>query len=74
MNNWQNVIKDSYWETVEAEEELAEQIEDLIGELQKAISSGRISISKLERVFKKNGVEINVMESFVYSPNRLLGY
>jgi hypothetical protein len=73
--DWQNIIKDAternemHFKEEAFQEDLANQLEELIDDLQKAIIDGKISLGKLERVFRENKVKIDVMESFAFDDN-----
>ena len=44
------------------QEELAEMIQDLIDDLQQAISGGKVGDSKLYRIFKKYNIKFNLLD------------
>ena len=66
--NWKELIrKDAESNAVAAQSEsfnegLAEMTQDLIDDLQQAISSGKVTEGRLSAVFKKHGIKFNVLQ------------
>tara|TARA_R110001606_G_scaffold282425_1_gene431037 strand:+ start:1458 stop:1688 length:231 start_codon:yes stop_codon:yes gene_type:complete len=44
------------------QEDLAGMTQDLIDDLQKAISSGKVTDGKLASIYKKHGIKFNLMD------------
>ena len=44
------------------EEDLATMTQDLIDDLQEAISSGRVTDGKLKRIFKQHNIKFDLLE------------
>ena len=51
------------WNIVQMmEEDLASMTQDLIDDLQEAISSGRVTDGKLKRIFKQHNIKFDLLE------------